>query len=670
MADLQTLGRRQYVSVRGLAGVLKDIRDNGLPSAISRSAIKRARETEFSEYVTPYGAVIRSIQIGEDDKGMPCTFWYTDTRACLYMFIAECGKLEAFFLARLRVHPCDAEHPWRIIIYNDEISPGNQLLRHNNRKTQTFYYSFMEFGADALSSEFLWFTLTVARSDEVNEISGWSFGTFSNTLMKTFEVFASEGFTCGPVILWANIHLLVCDEAALKATLDVKGASGNLCCFKCRNVYSKKAYAAAANKQGIVSIANLDINKIDMHTDNTIIEVAKHLWDEKARLRPAAFNALQIRLGMNHNPNGIMLSHIHFAIRVITGSCFDPQHVYLVHGIFNIECGLLLDNLKTKAKIKANEINNFFQTFTWPAYSKVGKNMFKDRKEKEKGEAVTCSASEILGSFALLQEFLLLRVWATLNPMLKAACASFFALCFVLVMMLSVPRGGVTATMLLAAIMKHLKLHGVAYGRDHWKPKFHYALHIAQQLADLGLIVFCFTHERKHKEIKRYIQGRFDTTAHTYERNILQDVLHMQKLALHEDISYPYGTRLLSPRPPIDTSRLLAYYYPGCQEYYTSVDAKVHNHTSCHVNDVVCLKWSDDSIVYGQIMLLFSVDSVCKACVHVWTKMPQMNMYNVNGSDFFVELESIVDTCVYKIDNGVGFVVPPRGAVHAEHRND
>ena len=113
--------------------------------------------------------------------------------------------------------------------------------------------------------------------------------------------------------------------------------------------------------------------------------------------------------------------------------------------------------------------------------------MFKDRKEKEKGEAVTCSASEILGSFALLQEFLMLRVWATLNPTLKAACASFFALCFVLVMMLSVPRGGVTATMLLAAILKHLKLHGVAYGRDHWKPKFHYALHIAQQLADLGL---------------------------------------------------------------------------------------------------------------------------------------------------------------------------------------
>jgi hypothetical protein len=62
-------------------------------------------------------------------------------------------KLEAFLHSRLALHPNDIKHPWTIILYNDEITPGNALKHHNQRKVQAYYWSFREFGMEALTSE-------------------------------------------------------------------------------------------------------------------------------------------------------------------------------------------------------------------------------------------------------------------------------------------------------------------------------------------------------------------------------------------------------------------------------------------------------------------------------------------------------------------------------------
>ena len=105
-ASLVELGRRKYCSVNALSQILNDIRSHGLPDATSASSIKRARNHEFSEYETPYGQVVRSIVIGEDAKGEPCTFWYADARACLFFFLRECPKLADFVRRRLFAKPC------------------------------------------------------------------------------------------------------------------------------------------------------------------------------------------------------------------------------------------------------------------------------------------------------------------------------------------------------------------------------------------------------------------------------------------------------------------------------------------------------------------------------------------------------------------------------------
>ena len=66
----------------------------------------------------------------------------------------------------------------------------------------------------------------------------------------------------------------------------------------------------------------------------------------------------------------------------------------------------------------------------------------------------------------------------------------------------------------------------------------------------------------------------------------------------------------------------------------------------------------------GRIQQLCNVDGECMAFVCVWTKLPQVNLFDTRGESYFVLLVDVVDTCVYKIEHGIAYVVPPWGVVH------
>ena len=75
---LTQLGRKHFVSERGLAAVLQELQEAGLLTedlASSRSSIKRARDDEVT-VVTAYGQLIRRLDIANDDKTQS-TFHYS-----------------------------------------------------------------------------------------------------------------------------------------------------------------------------------------------------------------------------------------------------------------------------------------------------------------------------------------------------------------------------------------------------------------------------------------------------------------------------------------------------------------------------------------------------------------------------------------------------------------
>ena len=98
--------------------------------------------------------------------------YLTQDLHCTIYLLGSSSKLESFVRSRLELHPHDMTTPWTNILYNDEITAGNGLRHHNHRKVQAYYWSFLEFGIEALTSEFLWFTQLLVRSDYVTNMQG------------------------------------------------------------------------------------------------------------------------------------------------------------------------------------------------------------------------------------------------------------------------------------------------------------------------------------------------------------------------------------------------------------------------------------------------------------------------------------------------------------------
>ena len=80
------------------------------------------------------------------------------------------GGWSRFLKQKMLENPPTPEDPWTLILYTDEVTPGNVLAVVNNRKIQAIYFSFLELGANALSREEAWFVLMIEFSSTVNQM--------------------------------------------------------------------------------------------------------------------------------------------------------------------------------------------------------------------------------------------------------------------------------------------------------------------------------------------------------------------------------------------------------------------------------------------------------------------------------------------------------------------
>ena len=51
---------------------------------------------------------------------------------------------------------------------------------------------------------------------------------------------------------------------------------------------------------------------------------------------------------------------------------------------------------------------------------------------------------------------------------------------------------------------KHADLYKAAWGREYMRPKHHYMLHLPGMYENLGGLISCLVHERKHRTLKKY----------------------------------------------------------------------------------------------------------------------------------------------------------------------
>jgi len=167
--------------------------------------------------------------------------------------------------------PPTIEKPWSLVIYADEVVPGNALSRANLRKVWVAYWSFLELGMAALSQEDAWMCILVLRSDVVQNVAAGMSQIYS-ALVKMF--FGGKGHnpeTSGIVIesvggsqfrMYYKLAMFLQDGDAHKCTWHCKGDAGSKFCMLCTNLFSEKS--GIKDEDGTELLTCSIIRKVDL----------------------------------------------------------------------------------------------------------------------------------------------------------------------------------------------------------------------------------------------------------------------------------------------------------------------------------------------------------------------------------------------------------------------
>ena len=661
--NLSSLGRKVYVSQRGLEHVLKELQEGGLLTkdvASSRKSIKRARNDDLAAKATHYGSLIQETHIQyEDGSGRTVNLPYI-APAALLAHIAQQPTFGHFLCLKLLECPSTYEAPWGLCVYADEITPGNALNPVNWRRQQAIYWSLKNFGAHGLSCETLWFPLCCLRSHLCSEIGGLT------VLWKHMMRLFCEGphnlhaglilqTPAGSRVLFARLAVLIADEAAIKHSLENKGASGTLFCVRCSSVVAARSGLSEASNDVLSSLC-LDVSRFKLHTNATTRRLVNYLQEQSGLLTRNQFSDLEKALGFNFKAEGLLCDN-HVGYAMPEAVMYDWLHIYLVHGVAGNEVGALLGHLRD-AGFREKQISEFLDSFQWPAQFAGSKPTgVLLQKRENKSSPLKGSASEQLNFLPVLRLFILLFVVNNGPDEVQQPVRCFFLLCKVLDLLQQATRGEpVHPDVLHTAIVQHSRCLQDTYGSDIWVPKNHMALHLSEFLRRHGLLMSCFVQERKHKILKRFSNQMHSSTS--FESSLLQDVLAVQLEALDEELP-SREPRLLHKRAASKKLKELVQQSLESQAPVFQAASAMHGGGfHCSPGDVVIFQLESREHV-GRIDFLVECQRQSMACVSAWEHVHGY-MYSVQRTQsLLVHIASISACCIWSQKEQQAIVVRP-----------
>ena len=202
-----------------------------------------------------------------------------------------------------------------------------------------------------------------------------------------------------------------------------------------------------------------------------------------------------------------------------------------------------------------------------------------------------------------------------------------------------------------AAINTHLALRLNAYGPAAVQPKCHYALHLPQQLRQHQQLIACWTHERKHKELKRWAnQVTNANNAISFEQGLLEDVVLHQVLALEEWQSRE-GIFLKNGRPASDDIAsyciALGRGKPMEASPRASYDASVRGESISKGDVVLYEPIPNRALSVAQVWFHLEVGPHLLTCLSPW-QAKGANIFEMHDEPCIVPLETIVETKAWK----------------------
>ena len=293
----------------------------------------------------------------------------------------------------------------------------------------------------------------------------------------------------------------------------------------------------AARRDGYVEISCTDPSCFKSWPASELAVMVDTLGDANARVVAGTmgvgkYKELSQSIGLNWNPDGLIADlRLRPHVDPIGVMTYDWVHNMLQDGVFGAEARAFIKACEPLGISRAH-VQTFLKDEAWmfPMFAKgKAKQLHRvfdvNRISADQPDKIKASCSELLGLYGLLRHFFELHVRD--GGAVQAEYRSFLAACEVLDLILITKRCTAdvvqAANRLAVAASEHLRLHIVAYGTVHVKPKHHWTLDVPAQILRDGCVLDAFIIERTHLLVKSIAEHVRNTSG--YERSVLSGVL-------------------------------------------------------------------------------------------------------------------------------------------------
>ena len=332
-----------------------------------------AHKIKYAEFnaSTVYGQVAETLTIGHGNETLDIS--HCNPAA----FLRKASEVSAQFGVFLQ--RCLGGNPGHIVLYLDEVTPGNVHRPDHGRKYQAVYWTIKELpGWFRRRADIGWFPVAyiTAQSLEDSSISPselvkWVLKTFWPADIRQLNL---EDVGMRLLVDSVPVHtifvfgFLLADCKAHAEAVCNNGASSKKPCPCCMNVLGRTDRASLVGDAYFMHVTDPDMGKAVQFTKDTfnamadVLRTAATDGTEKHR-----FDALQMQTGLKYDEHGLIWDPHFREIASCPDSLFwDPQHIFLASGgTAQFQCNEFIRNL-LKHNITLADLDSFVATVHFP----------------------------------------------------------------------------------------------------------------------------------------------------------------------------------------------------------------------------------------------------------------------------------------------------------------
>eukprot|EP00438_Fugacium_kawagutii_P018209 Skav230731 [mRNA] locus=scaffold401:510054:512096:- [translate_table: standard] len=571
--------------------ILQHIKDEGLPEMMQPKQMTEGCQAVLDQ-CNGYGPFLL-------DHFLHCTNGEKKkiTLVNFLSFVHGAYKAGGGFHSLLKATLMASTGPLSLILYADEITPGNVLAHQLTRKIWCLYLSCKEFGI-ALQNQDAWITVGMIRSSLVSLLDGHLSQICSALLSSIFRSPYANVVDLGLQLqepagsepvgkrLQLRLGFLLMDGQAAKFAWSTKGDAGSRFCQQCANVFQVQCADDNDLLQEQISEISKFIRFRQLHlvTDQEIFQSWDRMADRHGRCTKGDLQMWEQATGITFSPHAMLArTELRPLLQPTSQNCWDWMHALVSNGIVNIAMFQLIDRLD-QWQFFAGYFAQFvlpkdLNTIQLPALFQT-KRVAKHKQHKK----INSSASELLTLTTIMAHYLRV-VCVPANACLEEAHL-VLALALFIDLLQATWFGTVTPQQLQDCaedILRRWK--GLNW---KWLKKHHWILHFHQMLAHHGCVPACFCMERKNKT-----PGRIATNIQnlrTFEKSLYLEIstMELQRLALPD--SFAAGPAILRAKTcPKKLQSFAASVWNNTGSVVASNHARIQ-HGTCSKRDVVYLQ--------------------------------------------------------------------------------